>query len=120
MEVARFLVTEGHAAVNQATNHGLTPLHMAAASGFFGIVRFLASSRARLTHPNITVWQIKKVLRALVQGCQDRLRPLLFSQLQDTLASVLPVWAGEEPVLLPMVLEYALPFTWEDVQEELR
>ena len=61
------------------------------------------------------------MLQALVQGCQDRLRPLLFSRLEDTLASVLPLWeGGEEPVLLPMVLEYALPSTWEDVQEELR
>jgi len=118
LEVVRYLVTEAHADVNQANNDGDTPLYIAADRGYFGVIRHMASASARLTRLDSAVWQNEQVLRALVQGCQDRLRPLLPSFLEDAL--VLPVGQGGlEPFLLPMVLEYALPATWEDVQELL-
>ena len=118
LEVVRYLVAEAHAAVNLASNDDRTPLFIAADSGFFGVVRYLASARARLTQLDSEVWQGEQVLHALVQGCQDRLRSLLPSCLEDALV-LPPGHGGLEPVLLPLVLEYALPATWEDVQEEL-
>ena len=118
LEVVRYLVAQAHADVNQAMNIGTTPLFFAADRGFFGIVRYLASARARLTQLDSNVWQNEQVLRALGQGCQDRLRPLLSPRLEDALV-LPPGQGGLEPVLLPLVLEYALPVTWEDVQEQL-
>ena len=68
--------------------------------------------------PPFSLWQNEQVLRALVQGCQDRLRLVLTALLEAALV-LPPGQGGLEPVLLPCVLEYALPITWEDVQEDL-
>ena len=118
LEVVRFLVAEGHANVNQAINDVVTPLFISADLGHFGIVRVLARAGARLTDLTDAVWQKEEVLRALLQGCQDRLGPLLAPVLDSALV-LPPGQGGLEPVLLPCVLEYALPATWEDVQEDL-
>ncbi len=118
LELVRYLVAEAHADVNQAMNNGPTPLRIAADRGHLVVVRYLASAQARLTEVDSEVWQGEEVLRALAQGCQDRLCPLLSRQLEDALV-LPPGQGGLEPILLPFVLEYALPVTWEDVQEQL-
>ena len=117
--MVRWLVGEGGAAVNQVNNHGITPLMVAAQNGNYGTVRFLASARAQLTDPTNELWQNEEVQRALIQGCQDRLLPLLRPLLRDALL-LPPDRRPLLPELLPFVLDYALPATWEDVQEELR
>lgn len=116
LEVAQWLVEEGAAELNKARLDGSTALMTAAKQRNFDIVRFLASAGARLTDPANQVWQSEQAQRALIQGCQDRQRLLLFPVLREAL--LLPVGQrGLLPELLPFVLGYALPATWEEITE---
>ena len=66
--MVRYLVADAHAAFSQAMNDADTPLYIAADRGFFGVVRYLASARARLTQLDSTVWPGEQVIHALEQG----------------------------------------------------
>ena len=102
-------------------HHRMSKLHLyiACEEMYVEVVRYLASSSsARLTQLDHGIWRNPHVLAALVQGCQDRLRHVLPPLLEDALV-LPPGQGGLEPVLLPLLLEYALPVTWEDVQEVL-